>query len=659
MSTDPNTDSTNTTSSGNEPLFQYLIDRLAGRNKDELSESTAGDENARVTCVEEVLANQARLDQVLGVMYPETPHPAGFFERLDVLREFVGFSERAHRVVGGVWSAALHKFGLAEREAILADLFNARELYLFELLDGLEFVITEHELRPAFAADFFASGADRVGKDIAGGGLWKAVIAFCERHISSALQTVRQLFDTPSETRIGVASFMLGSLRNLSLTEIEREAFNQVSSAFANHAAVQMRSVFNRSWTTTAFQKGIEESEMREILDRYEQVAVEEQHDIIGVVCGIVIAGKVSDVVAEIGLGWLRKHVDSSISSLAKLHVVNLVATLANPSRPPDGRQLDDASNLIRVVQPIPDADLGAWHHIERHLVNLLDSDVDKFSEVFFQLAEGDPAGFHSLMCKQRQFTRLRHKLSGKDVSKVVARLVVSDRAGCRRLGLYLFDELGIEKLPDEVLEARGDVGVRLAFHELQRNLLDGAAVARLLLSLLPRAQLMGSDFQAEFFHELLLQARDRPGSCRGELEKRGASLPMVAKVLEELVKHFQALDRAHESGIAAMDVPGFRRAAGLYRRRFSKQVEDGAKEHSTLWKLCKQVALLYGGASGAYADGQLIGPSPLAELSHSMELPSVSFGDPEGMMLRRLYASMRLAELTRTQTPDNPEEDE
>lgn len=87
--------------------------------------------------------------------------------------------------------------------------------------------------------------------------------------------------------------------------------------------------------------------------------------------------------------------------------------------------------------------------------------------------------------------------------------------------------------------------------------------------------------------------------------------------------------------------------------------MEDGAKEHSTLWKLCKQVALLYGGASGAYADGQLIGPSPLAELSHSMELPSVSFGDPEGMMLRRLYASMRLAELTRTQTPDNPEEDE
>ena len=158
----------------------------------------------------------------------------------------------------------------------------------------------------------------------------------------------------------------------------------------------------------------------------------------------------------------------------------------------------------------------------------------------------------------------------------------------------------------------------------------------------------MEDSFQSEFLSELLLQGRNLAGAFRGELSKHANTQPIVQEALQKLERDsFEGLINSGESGVAAMEVPGYPRAIRLFTRRFSREVSDSTKQHSILLDLCRHVYLRDGMSSSTYSGGVLSGPSPLSHISHQVELPVAEFSDPEGMMIRRIQASARIEKLT------------
>lgn len=134
---------------------------------------------------------------------------------------------------------------------------------------------------------------------------------------------------------------------------------------------------------------------------------------------------------------------------------------------------------------------------------------------------------------------------------------------------------------------------------------------------------------------------------------------PQVALATKEVADYFDALRRAHEAGVNAMEVTGVRKAAKEYRRRFNQQVTEGARSASPLLRLFKHVSLLYGRSASQFIDGVLRDADPLSQSSNSMEFPMVDFFDPEGMAIRRLHASAMIRRLLDEQSLECGRSDE
>jgi hypothetical protein len=637
-------------------VFQSLIERLVASAHDE-GPATVIAEDKCAEVVERALANKERLFDLLRAMFPEKPSPSSaFFDRLCVLQGFVGFSETANRVVGHVWSAALAVSEPQTCEAILNAFANLEGHTFWLLLGTLHVVLGELELRAAFAVDFLAGVSRRVAGDAGNGMFWRVVREFCVRYPSTALQALWIMYNALGDVPLELAAFILGTLRKLPLQATDRDEFDRISRCFADHAANQFRTIFNQSWAPTAWQCGVTSAELKNLFARHDAGTIDEKSDIISAVSRSLPGSAMSSDVSELGLRWLRDNVDASISSLAKFHVVELVARLADVSQSGDQKTLGDSSDLLFAILPVAIADLATWVAVERYLIKCCVYGNSALIRVFFQLAERDPSGLHEVI-RKRGFDWLMNKLGQQDIADPVGRLVVSRDAKQRQLGLYLFDKLAIETIPPAVLDESGDLGVQLAFHEFQRGLMHGESSARFLISLIPRVGSMDTEFQGQFHSELLLCARNFFG-CRSELEKRAADIPMVQKALKTLSGYLEAVRRAQTSSVGAMEVPGYRRAARLFLRRFSEGVAVDVKGRSFVMAMCKSVILLYGRSFGAHVGGQLGAPTPMSIVSHQTELPVMEFSDPEGMLLRRYQILERIAELTGDQPSDDAAEE-
>jgi hypothetical protein len=174
---------------------------------------------------------------------------------------------------------------------------------------------------------------------------------------------------------------------------------------------------------------------------------------------------------------------------------------------------------------------------------------------------------------------------------------------------------------------------------------------------LIPCSQRASAAFQEEFYDQLLLQLKNYPGACRDEFDKRKGDFQILNKAIEEVESYFSGLQRVRQSSINAMEIAGYRRAAQLHTRRFSNEVSKGAEELSVMMQFCKKVRLLYGKTWSTFQGGKLGEASDLKLFSSSFEIPRMEIIDPEGMALRRLYASAKIHELNESAELDQEEE--
>jgi hypothetical protein len=222
---------------------------------------------------------------------------------------------------------------------------------------------------------------------------------------------------------------------------------------------------------------------------------------------------------------------------------------------------------------------------------------------------------------------------------QLVGRLCLSLDRYERHIGLFLFDELDIESIPQDLLGKAADSICWLLLHEAQCATITGAGAGRCLISLIGQIQRMGEEFSSSLKEELILQAKNYGGECGELFAKKASENKMLEEVVSAREMYFKALAESKSSPLWKMQVPGYSRAMEEFHRNFGNEVDQGARKHSVLMEMVHSVALLYGRSWSTF-HGQQLGPTTkLSKIGHSMELPRLELIDPEQMQLRRLYA--------------------
>ena len=622
-------------------LFELIQHAVQGQqNNRELAE---GSEEAKQCAadVDELFKDRVLAVRALRALFPEgIPTDKKFFERLDNLHMKWGWGELSNRLTGLFLSEAIKEMSAEAGETLLSQLPLLGNPGFFEALGSLQVFVEETELRAEFGAQWFPALVCRIGNDLASGEFWKALETYCERHPENALAIIRCLSKPEDDSQVSVAACILGVIRTINMAMAPMAEFNRLAELLADAQDARSRSVFHRSWVGTAWRGKISRSEMAAVIGKMSKGTTDEQQEAFWIVTRFLLSSRLSADCFNLGFEWLQSNVSRAVTPTAKHNVVDFAAVIAEKGR-------WEVGNLILGVQPIPVENEGTWRRVEFFLVRRLETDLNAFCEFGLKLAAKNAHGWLVVMRKPKCFDWLLSQMKRKHVGEFVGRLALSVDGASRQLGLFFFDELELTSLPPQLLDQVGEQRLRVTFLELQRVLFDGKAIGRYLALLTPYAQRAGDTFQQEFYAELVLQAKNYGGACREEFKQRANEFPMLKKALDEADCYFDALRRVRQSGIAQMQVPGYRQATRLLGRRSSEEIRRGTESNSIIG-LFKHVHLLYGKQWSSFLGGKLGESSGLHQISTTIEIPRLEVIDPEGMVLRRLQVSAEIATISK-----------
>lgn len=579
---------------------------------------------------------------VIRLLFPAgTPLSTSFYEALSDLRCWLGVDDSAIEAIGRLWSAALSELPPEDQQQLLMTLTAPGNHDFHECMQSLPHVVAEHDIPAEFSLSFFARVAIILQGD-AGYGFGESARAMIEYHPHTAVDLVRQAEQTPGPAETIVATCFLGVLRTRTLPEDIQSEFKQVEMAIASHADLDVRSIYNWSWCNTSYETGISSDQFQALIRRADSDDPSETDDVIAAASRTILSNHVEREVFGAGLAWLHANVTRISTSQGKQHLLATAARLIRGLCVTGEKQLECTDWLV-TLQPISASDLESWSTIERCLVETLAVDIDRFRSVFRRLANVAAGAIHQVMQEPRQFRSLTNELKKADIAALIGEMCVSHDMACRRLGLYLFDRLEVDEIPQSVFPSDDTNAVQRVFFELQRTMMQPESLARLFVSMLPQVERSDENFSSWFADELQVQIRNFGGGCRQELERLAGDHPIVKPALEAATEACEALQRAHDAGVNGMEVTGHRRAAVLDQRRLARDVKRGIASHSFFLSCFKNVDQPFGQSTSIFIDGNLRDPTPLVPFSENVELPFVDFRDPEEMAMRRICASKNI----------------
>lgn len=628
-------------SNQNGSLLLHAIQQTVERRNRGTYFVSESDQKQLASEVELLFADLKNGLEALRALFPDgVTNDLPFFSRLIDFEMRLGRNETSHRAAGLLLLLAVRELPPQSAEKLLREMTGLSGPAFFQALETLVILFAEYVFRPEFAAEWFPALVRRIGNDLASGGFWKALGIYCERQPQKALDVLRCLSTPDTEEEISVAAYILGVLRTLKLNPQDLAQFAALEGGFSASATAAARSVYYRSWIQTAHRQTIRKEDFQDLIGRMCAGSSDEKEQVFWIVCRVLLSPTISEDCFNFGLEWLRTSASDALTPVAKFNLIDFAARL------PAIHQ-KKAADLVLSVQPISAEHKGSWQRLEQFMVDLLERDLNAFNEFLVGLARTNAGHWLNVLRGPREFEWLLSEMRGRDVTGSIGELIFDETAGCRKLGFFLFDELDVTTLPTDLLEKVDERRVGLAFHESQRASLHALAQARFLIILTSCLSRASSALQSELYDELVLQIKNYPGGCREEFQRHSKDFPLLKKAIAETDEYFEHLKQVRESGIAAMEVVGSRRALELSSRRFARAVSKGAEDMSVFMQMFKKVRLLYGKQWSNFHNGALSNSTGLQEFSSSVEIPRMEFIDPEGMNLRRLRASARIRELT------------
>ena len=625
-----------------------VIEAISQAHRDEEVRKLAHDHESEVK--EEIgKLLEVDTDKILNILFPTgIPSDDSFYDSLRDIHFHLGQSETSQLLVTKLWTAAFHTLEEEKQRTLLNLLTRDNTHALWSVIDSIPGFCSGIKIEPKFASNWFLQLAEKVRNDLAGGGVFQAVIKYATHFPDAALEVFEVYVSQElQDLRLSLGAILLGVLRSIvSSDSVLAKRVRKWDELLINSRKTTFRLCYYRSLTETFDFGKLSVEELNANLSKMLEGEPEEIDEAFGTVNRCLLRRLSLGSFVLFAMDWFSKHAAAQIPDLSKHHVVDAVWRLARPQKKQDTSSIapSEANNLLVAIQPIPAKNLGTWHLLEYYLVDRLRDGANEFEEILGKLTESNSTGLIEQF--EKGFDYIKSELSKGHVQSLLTRWLLSKDKAKRKVGNQIFQELPSFGISEEELSKADEIQLRIALLEFIRKPLTADKTSEYLLMLEPRFRKAEDDLKNRFKKEMIFQAINYPGAC---LEKWGKVVDpseLFQEVLASARKYFENLRILSNSPAINFTFPEYKKAAEKGDREFSARVGEEAKEKSVFAKFAKNVQILYGSMWSVMVGSTLKEATPFKEVRSSMEIPRLECIDPEGMALKRIHATMELNSL-------------
>jgi hypothetical protein len=443
---------------------------------------------------------------------------------------------------------------------------------------GLPAVIDALALPANFVTEWFPALIRRLGNDGDSSGEWMAIARYCEKSPAAAIEVTNALTSfVESETHMRIAAEMIGVLRSVSLEDSQRNELSAIERRLAAGSNPEHRRCYLQSWSATAYRGALQDGALEALLVR--DASDDDIAERIRVICQITCAPALSEPTFLRALGWVQQQVSPGLPALTKHHIAVTIDTIAERCWSMTTHQEVDLDCLLLRILPIGSEHLGTWHIAEDFLLKQMHHDRAAFEQNLQAVGNRSEGILYQLIRSGKVFMRLISEMVVHRNDDFIARLVFQSEIGGRQLGLAVFERLGMDGFPSQLLEAVNEFDLRTALFVFQTVAVHGDVIPRFLWAVARRFEEASQESQTEFSEELALQCRNYPKTCLEALKKPSNPPSLVRSAVANADSYFEAREKIRGSPLNLMQVPGYRRMAERKWRIMNREIHDQAHE--------------------------------------------------------------------------------
>lgn len=565
-----------------------------------------------------------------------------FFSLLSQAAHRMSWGTGRNTLLGTIWARVYERSSSATKDHLLEGLVTDRDFFT-PLYCVPEFIARAPISSPVLAS-WLIRVRNRIGNDMASGGLWGGIQTLADKHPQKSLEVLQVwTAQRPTEEVTSMAVNLLGRLRSS-----HPGATNALDTQLMRHADELLRVVFHRSWVIYDHQTSISSEDYERLIERMATGTPAEISEALHFVRCTLPAQHRCDDSFRFGMKWLHSNAPRQPDGSWAHWLINLAHSCDDRAC---ALQLPNCRDLIPQLMPIPAGHDGTWNELETLLVKLLSENREAFDWLLFEIATRDRNGLEKRFGEYGRFHQLPAMMQRHAPETTVTQALNSLDESVRHFGIRLFSHLRLKRLPSAVIEKWSDDWIAILICQVKRESFIDAGGFRFLRALDERVSKGSDKLQNFFIEELIWQMKNLPGSCLEPAKHEAEKLPsesLLHRAVKEAEQYFQKLKLCYRTAINSMEVSGYRRAQRLENRKRSRQLSESAEKGSPLLSMIATKSYtLYGGKHWqTYMAGNLGAPSQMQEFSHSIEFPRMFALDPDGNAQRYGQATHLMTEL-------------
>lgn len=634
------------------PKIAHIIQLVNSDLHDKVTEAHSYSEHNMGDVIKELqllLDNPTEIHQLTDQMFPEGIQVGEvFYSRLANAHYCLGREEVSRQILGNVFTDAYQRLSQTDGEKLL-ELLPSDNHTISPVLPSLPAFLSHTVLRNEFVAVWFLALAGKVACDLKGGfffeGVYEYAVHFPEEGLKILNDYKRDKFEG---FRIDLAAIILGAIRTcVDKGKIEKTKIDLLEYELRRHPNLSCRRSFNRSWLGYFRGRTVSSETLLAALDEMMNWTTEDIDDAFWVLSQCTLLRMNEPLFLEMAIKWFREKTAPDLPLAAKNVIANFAIRLMEKTTiPGSGVTGADTDNLLLAIQPISKDQQHILRTLELYLVDRLKNAKNEFGAFLRDLAVRS-SGMLSELIGEDQLTYLVHELSSTEPSALITDLLLSEKAPERRLGRALLEEIQISGFDQSILKSKANKKkLQILLMEIARTPFSAETTSRVFPLLLPCYEITDAAIKEEFSEEMTFQAINYPGACYGTWKQITNPTPILVEVMAKTKTYFDGIDKVRLCSGGHLTFPEWNLAVKEWQRRFSNDVNAGARKASIFASLVRHIDIIYGSDWSIAGTQSVSDPQPMTRFSHGMEVPRLEILDPEGCAIRRLQYISRLQKL-------------
>ena len=529
-----------------------------------------------------------------------------------------------------IWSRHIDSLLEPQRLGHLDRLLKSDQVTFFQIVRLLPHTPALLDLDELFSTDWLPQLLQKASGDMAIGPLYDFFELWFDNDHKRTISAIKKWNTIADDETIELAAHALGTLRNIAPTKV-----NKLSEEYQLSKRREDRTIYFRSWRTTAISSLPKSDTVRNLLDDINTSLPNERTEGLRLV-SILFSRPIDSEILSHASKWLLSLDGSTLETAERFFIANSLARGWDNQSPAFASDvLLPLSGLLVEIQPVAEDHKGTWARIAEVALAIHKSDKDQFHNLCRALFERNPSALQNLFSARQsvvgdEATDILSTLTGQISDNVFS----PDRLS-RQYGFQLIKLCHGYELSEEKLFAKSEEALALAIFETRVCYMEGASKMRFLLSLLTRIKKASDDLQTAYSDELFYQGCNLPGENTPLLKEAATNSPLAAAVLQSVDSYFDALREANQSPIEKMAVPGYILAQRVVIRRQARQINEAMKNGSSLLQFFKSSTIIYGSEGfQSYFNGSLAQPTSFNKTSTSMEFPRLDISNSDGQRI-------------------------